>query len=108
MRIIVDAMGGDNAPACTVRGAVLAAQAYSEDIILVGDESKIRAILKEDGALDTPHLTIVHAPDEVDMHDDPTTVLRNKPQSSMAVALKMVKNGEGDHCYSYEELMGES
>lgn len=96
MKIIVDAMGGDNAPEAIVRGGVLAAKQFGEDVVLVGQEDRIRAILKADGTEGTPHISIVHAPDLVDMHDDPATVLRKKPESSMAVALKMVQKGEGD------------
>ena len=96
MKIIVDAMGGDNAPEAIVRGGVLAAKQFEEDIVLVGQEERLRAVLKADGAENVPHLSIVHASELVDMHDDPATVLRKKPDSSMAVALKMVQKGEGD------------
>ncbi len=96
MKILLDAMGGDHAPNATVRGAVLAAKTYGEEVVLVGDEAQLRAVLKELGAESTPHLSIVHAPDAVDMHDDPATALRQRPQSSMAIALKMLKSGEGD------------
>ncbi|WP_087065257.1 phosphate acyltransferase PlsX [Intestinibacillus massiliensis] len=99
MKIILDAMGGDNAPLAAVTGAAMAAQAFKEEIILVGDQDTINGILRErrwDGALPGGKLTVVHAPDVVDMHDDPATVLRHKPESSMAVALKMLKKGEGD------------
>ena len=96
MKIAVDVMGGDNAPKAPVLGAVRAAQKFGEEIILVGPEDTIRAILKENNAADTPGLSIVHAPDVVDMHDDPATVLRAKPESSMAVALKLVKDGQAD------------
>ena len=99
MKIILDAMGGDNAPLAAVTGAAMAAQAFKEEIILVGDQDTINGILRErrwDGALPGGKLTVVHAPDAVDMHDDPATVVRHKPESSMAVALKMLKKGEGD------------
>ena len=96
MKIAVDAMGGDNAPEAVVFGAVRAAQNYHEEIILVGQEDKIREVLKAHNAENTPGITILHAPDLVDMHDDPATVLRAKPQSSMAVALNLVKKGEAD------------
>lgn len=96
MKILLDAMGGDNAPQATVKGGVQAAKAYGEEVVLVGDEAKIRAELQKIGAENTPHLSIVHAPDAVDMHDDPATALRKRPESSMAIALKMLKKGEGD------------
>ena len=96
MKIIVDAMGGDNAPDVTVRGAALAAKEYGEDILLVGQPEAITAVLRAHGLENTEHLTIMPASDIVDMHDDPATVLRRKPDSSMAVAFKLLKAGEGD------------
>ena len=96
MKIIVDAMGGDNAPDVTVRGAALAAKEYGEDILLVGQPEAITAVLRAHGLENTEHLTIMPASDIVDMHDDPATILRRKPDSSMAVAFKLLKAGEGD------------
>lgn len=92
MRILVDAMGGDNAPKAVVEGAVLAAKEYREDIVLVGREEEIRRYLV--GAPE--NVSVVHADEAVDMHDDPTRVLRTKKHSSMAVALTMLRNNEGD------------
>ena len=57
MKIIVDAMGGDNAPEAIVRGGVLAAKQFEEDIVLVGQEERLRAVLKADGAETVPHLS---------------------------------------------------
>ena len=96
MKIAIDVMGGDHAPLAPIQGGVLAAKAYGEEIILVGPEVTIRSILKQKGAENTPGLSIVHAPDAVDMHDDPATILRKKPESSMAVALRLVKDGAAD------------
>lgn len=96
MKIIVDAMGGDNAPESAVWGGALAAKEYGEQVLLVGDPDKIAAILKDKGMEHTPVVTIMPASDLVDMHDDPATVLRRKPDSSMAVAFKLLKSGEGD------------
>ena len=83
MKIIVDAMGGDNAPDVTVRGAALAAKEYGEDILLVGQPEAITAVLRAHGLENTEHLTIMPASDIVDMHDDPATVLRRKPELRM-------------------------
>lgn len=96
MKIAVDVMGGDNAPQATVLGGLLAAKTYGEEVILVGPEDQIRTILREHGGERVPNLSIVHAPDVVDNHDDPATVLRQKPESSMAVALRLVKDGKAD------------
>lgn len=96
MRIIVDAMGGDNAPESAVIGGALAAKEYGEQVMLVGQPDTVAEILKKRGMQDTDGLTIMPASDLVDMHDDPATVLRKKPDSSMAVAFKLLKAGEGD------------
>lgn len=99
MKIAIDVMGGDNAPLAPITGGVMAAQAFKEEVVLVGPAEQIHAALKEhgwDNGLDGGKVTVVDAPDVVDMHDDPATVLRHKPQSSMAVALKLVKSGEAD------------
>lgn len=96
MKIIVDAMGGDNAPESAAWGGALAAKEYGEEVLLVGDPDKVAAVLKDKGMEHTPGVTIMPASDLVDMHDDPATVLRHKPDSSMAVAFKLLKSGEGD------------
>ena len=96
MKIIVDAMGGDNAPESAAWGGALAAKEYGEQVLLVGDPDRVAALLKDKGMENTPGVTIMPASDLVDMHDDPATVLRRKPDSSMAVAFKLLKSGEGD------------
>lgn len=101
MKIIVDAMGGDNAPQAVVEGAVAAAKEYGVDIVLVGKQDIVEALVKENGgdALGDK-ISIVNASEVVDMEDDPTTVLRNKKDSSMSVALHLLKDGGGDACIS--------
>ena len=96
MKIIVDAMGGDNAPESAVWGGALAAKEYGEQVLLVGDPDMVAGILRDKGMENTQGVTIMPASDLVDMHDDPATVLRRKPDSSMAVAFKLLKAGEGD------------
>ena len=97
MRILIDAMGGDNAPEEIVRGAVDAAKEFQVDITLVGQSEKVRPILTQCGvAPEDSHITLVDAPDVIEMEDDPATATRRKPNSSMAVALKMLHQGEGD------------
>ena len=95
MRIILDAMGGDLGCEPVIVGAVEARRAAGHDYILVGDVEQLRAAfvrnkLSEDG------FTLVHAPDIITMEDDPTRVVREKRQSSMAVGLMALKRGEGD------------
>lgn len=101
MRIIVDAMGGDNAPAEIVKGAVEAAKDFGVNITLVGRENEVRACLKDQRADELgSKISVVNAAQVVEMDDDPATILRIKKDSSMSVALNMLKNGEGDACIS--------
>ena len=62
MKIAIDVMGGDNAPLAPVQGGVLAAKAYGEEVILVGPEERIYSILKEQGAENTPGLSMSMPP----------------------------------------------
>ena len=95
MRIIVDAMGGDNAPEEIVKGAVRAKRELGVDVTLVGIEDKVRACLKAEGCADG-EVEVVNASEIVTMEDDPSTATRRKKDSSMAVALTMLKDGKGD------------
>ena len=92
MKIAVDAMGGDKAPAEIIRGAVLAVQKYPCEIVLVGDEKIIRGEL---GEVNLP-ITIRHADEVIEMGEHPADAVRNKKNSSIVVATNMVKDGECD------------
>ena len=97
MKIILDAMGGDNAPQATVLGAVAAAKDFGADITLVGRENEILQVLKDNGMTELPKgISIFHAEDVVDMHDDPAAVIRKRKDSSMVVGLKQLSEGEGE------------
>ena len=97
MKIILDAMGGDNAPQATVLGALQAAKDFKAQIILVGRGEEILATMKKNGIDTLPDgVEIANADDVVDMHDDPAGVIRKKPNSSMVVGLKLLADGEGD------------
>ena len=97
MKIILDAMGGDNAPEAPVMGALDAVKAYGADIILVGRGEEILKVLKKNGLETLPKgIEIAHADDVVDMHDDPGTVLHKRKNSSMVNGLKMLADGKGD------------
>ena len=96
MRIIIDAMGGDNAPFEIVKGAVDAQKEFGVDITLVGVEEKVRECLAQCGAEDKGHISVVNATEVVDMHDDPAMACRRKKDSSMTVGLNLLKNGEGE------------
>ena len=101
MKIILDAMGGDQAPAAPVLGALQAAKDFGAQITLVGKGEKILEIMRENGIHDLPEgVEIANAEDVVDMHDDPAKVIQKRKDSSMVVALKMLAEGEGDACIS--------
>ena len=93
MRIIVDAMGGDNAPQAIVKGALQAQKELGAEIVLVGRKEAIEACLEAEKATVAQ---IVDAREIITMDDDPSTATRRKKDSSMAVALKMLHDGEGD------------
>ena len=93
MKIAVDAMGGDKAPAEIVKGAILAAKKFSCEIVLVGDETKISDELEAAGNLP---ITIRHADEVITMGEHPADAVRVKKNSSIVVATKMVKDGECD------------
>ena len=93
MRILVDAMGGDNAPQEIVKGAMRAKSELGLDITLVGQKEAILACL--DGS-EKDAVRIVDAREVITMEDDPSTATRRKKDSSMAVALRLLKEGKGD------------
>lgn len=97
MRIIVDAMGGDNAPDEIVKGAVAAASEYGVDIVLVGQVEKILKSLENMGIKELPKgIEIANAKDVIDMDEDPVTAIRDKKDASMTVGLTMLRDGKGD------------
>lgn len=94
MKIIVDAMGGDNAPLEIVQGALAAARARPGlEIVLVGREAEVRAAA---GPGLPSGVSVVNATEVIDMHDDPARAFRNKPDSSITVGLTMLRDGQGD------------
>ena len=95
-RVALDAMGGDQAPAVPVAGA-LAALDVSEDVelVLVGDEPLIRSHCKG-GRVPADRLRVVHAPDVIGMHEAPLAALRRKPRSSIQMGLELQAAGEVD------------
>lgn len=95
MKIAVDAMGGDGAPEEIVKGAIQAVKKYSCEIILVGDENKIREFLNESDIKNFP-LTIKHAGEVIEMGEHPAEAVKTKKDSSIVVATRMVKDGEAD------------
>jgi glycerol-3-phosphate acyltransferase PlsX len=94
-RIAVDAMGADASPRVEVEGVVAAVRERGTEVVLVGDEPRLRAEL---AALGASHEKIVirHAPDVITMHDAPSMAVKQKKQSSMRVCFDLVKAGQAD------------
>ncbi len=92
-RIAVDAMGGDHAPGEIVAGAVLGAAEFDADVLLVGDEARVRPLLRGNGA---DRVRVIHAPDAVAMDLSPSVALRSCDRTSLGVAVGLVKQGEAD------------
>ena len=97
MKIIIDAMGGDNAPDQIVLGALEAAETLGTEITLVGRGEELLAAVKRGGFDTLPGgVEIANAEDVVDMHADPAHVVQQHRDSSMIVGLKMLADGQGD------------
>lgn len=92
MKIAVDAMGGDYAPDEVVMGSIDAAKNQGIEIVLVGDEAKIREKLAKYNAGDLP-ISVHHAAEVIEMGEPPAVALRKKKNSSVVVATKLVKDG---------------
>lgn len=95
MKIIIDAFGGDNAPVEILRGAALAVKELGVEILAIGDEEKIKQALSEN-EIDNESMTIFHAPDVLRAEDNPLLIRHKENQTSMAVGLRLLKDGEGD------------
>jgi glycerol-3-phosphate acyltransferase PlsX len=94
-RVAVDAMGGDHAPEAVIEGAVAAARELGIPVTLVGDRERIERELAKHRASEVP-ITVRHASQTVEMDDSPVTAIRRKKDSSIRVALDLVKSGEAD------------
>ena len=95
MRIIVDAYGGDNAPDAVLQGCRMAADRWKCEIILTGDEQKLRQRAAE-LSVSLEGIGIADAPDVIPVEAEPTAILKQYQQSSMARGLQMLANGEGE------------
>ena len=95
MKIIVDAMGGDNAPAEIVRGCIEGVKKLDIELVLVGKQELIEAELKKNNYSGSA-ITIVNADEVISGDDDPITAVRHKKKSSMHIGLTLAAKGEGD------------
>ena len=95
MNILIDAFGGDDAPLEVIKGGALAVHQLGVTVTLVGDEVKIRACAEKNG-LSLDGMEILHAPAVFDIHEEPTTLLKQHRDTSMAVGMEALHNGRGD------------
>lgn len=100
MKILLDAMGGDNAPDANIKGALNAINKIKAEVILIGKEEIIRKKIKEFTGKEieevSDRLKIRNATETIEMTDTPTVAIKHKKDSSMVVGFKMLKEGEGD------------
>lgn len=95
MKIVVDAMGGDNAPKAVIEGCVDAVNEYGIEIVLVGDRKAISDELSG-YTYDSSKIEIVHTSEVISNNEPPVMAIRKKKDSSIVVGLKLVKDGKGD------------
>ena len=100
MRIILDGMGGDNAPRDIVKGAVMASELISDEICIVGKENLIKKELKRH-KYDKTKITVDDASQVIEMDEAPVKAVRTKKDSSMVKGIRMVKEGQGDLFISF-------
>ncbi len=92
-RIAVDAMGGDHAPGEIVAGALAAAEELDVDVLLVGDEARVRPLLRGPAA---DSIRLIHAPESIAMDLTPSAAARSCERTSLGTAVNLVKRGEAD------------
>ena len=95
MKIILDGMGGDNAPEAIVEGAVLASREIEHQILIIGQEEKIRAEL-DNHRYDADKISVINATEIISNDEAPVRAVRSKKDSSIVRGINMVKHGEGD------------
>ena len=102
IKIAIDAMGGDEGLSVTVPGAleVLTRHGDNLHLILVGQQDLINQTLHQCGGTNHPHITVHHASEVVAMDERPSVALRTMKDSSMRVAINLVKEGAADACVS--------
>ncbi|MCH5193616.1 MAG: phosphate acyltransferase PlsX [Oscillospiraceae bacterium] len=95
MKIIVDAFGGDNAPLEVIKGAAEAVAKLDVEVVLSGNEKIIKDTAEKNG-ISLDKISIIHTESVIDIHDEPTMVIKEKDDCSMAVGLKALSEGKGD------------
>ncbi len=95
MKILVDMMGGDNAPLAPLQGAAQAAAEYGVEIVALGDEALLRKTAQENG-VSVENMTFVHCTQTIEMCDEPAMAIRRKKDSAIVRGLELLKAGAGD------------
>ena len=99
MKIVVDAMGGDHAPDVVVVGSLAAIKEYDVEVVLVGDQPKIQALLKK-AKYTGNRISVQHATETIEMCESAATSVRRKRNSSIVIGLNLVKEGKADAFFS--------
>jgi len=99
MKIVVDAMGGDYAPEVVIKGTLAAVKEYGAEVVLVGDEAKINLLLKK-ARYCGPNITVVHAPETIQMSEHAALSVRRKRNSSIVIGVNLVKEGKAAAFFS--------
>lgn len=101
MILALDAMGGDHGPSEICKAALLACEEFDDlELLLVGSESLIQPFLEGASSSVAKRLSIVHTDERIDMDEHPTLAIRKKRNSSMRLAMEMVRSGEASGCVS--------
>ncbi|MDD6102792.1 MAG: phosphate acyltransferase PlsX [Clostridiales bacterium] len=98
VKVVIDAMGGDNAPAAIVKGAYDAAKEYGEraKLLLVGPEAVVKSELAKYEGSDSLDIEIVNATEVIDCNESPTKAIKGKKDSSIVVGMNLIKEGKAD------------
>lgn len=95
MKIVLDAMGSDGAPAVEVEGAMQAVEELGYEIILVGDEAVVKKELEKRNE-NSGKISVIHAPEKIEMHEPAALSVRRKRRSSIVVGMDLLKRDEAD------------
>ena len=95
MNIIVDAFGGDNAPLEVIKGCRMAQENLGIDITLTGNKNIIAKTAADNG-IDISGMIIEHSDSVIDIHEEPSEILKSRKDCSMAVGLKLLSEDKGD------------
>jgi len=95
MKIVIDAMGSDSAPAVEIEGAIMAVEEFGYDLVLVGDERPVNEELAKRG-FSGSKISVIHAPEKIGMQEPAALSVRRKRRSSIVVGMELLKRDEAD------------